>query len=339
VSVGGYVDHEFKWREGVPSTFDQHRLIPFLYSRISDRLLFSTEIEYEHGGFVSGEDETDGEIKIEYAVLDFSITEALNFRGGIILSPLGTFNLLHDSPPNDLTERPSVDRLLIPTTLSESGFGVYGSLYPSVVAVLSYEIYLVNGFDARVLQETNGTYRLSTRDGRGSQKQDNNDNKALLARIGFSPRIGVSVGASVHTGDYDDGGTRNLTIAALDGKITRGPLEFLGEAALVHADVDGTAHPGAADDERGAYAQVNLHVLHDRVLPGSVFTLVARGDWVDFDADHRGDREERLTLGINFRPVEDTVFKLDYSWTWTASADADAVGPRDALFLSLASYF
>jgi hypothetical protein len=333
------MDHEFRWREGHSSTFDQHRLIPFLYSRISDRLQFSTEIEYEHGGFVSGGDETDGEIKIEYAVLDFSVAEALNFRGGIILSPLGMFNLLHDSPLNDLTERPSVDRFLVPTTLSESGFGVYGSVYPSAVAVLTYEIYVVNGFDARVLQETSGTYRLSTRAGRGSRSQDNNDDKALVARIGFSPRLGVSVGASAHTGDYDDAGTRNLTIAAVDGKVTRGSLEFLGEAVLVRAEVDGTAHPGAADDERGAYAQLNVHVLHDRVLPGSVFTLVARGDWVDFEADRRGGHEQGLTLGINFRPVEETVFKLDYSWTWTASVDAETVGPRDALVLSLASYF
>ena len=46
----------------------------------------------------------DGEVKLEYAVMDFRLRDGLNFRGGVVLSPLGRFNLLHDSPLNDLTE-------------------------------------------------------------------------------------------------------------------------------------------------------------------------------------------------------------------------------------------
>ena len=57
---------------------------------------------------------------------DFRLSEALNFRGGVILSPLGSFNLLHDSPLNDLTARPVVSRQIIPSTLSEAGMGFFG---------------------------------------------------------------------------------------------------------------------------------------------------------------------------------------------------------------------
>ena len=41
-------------------------------------------------------------------MIDFEVHPALNFRGGIILSPLGRFNLAHDSPANELTDRPLV---------------------------------------------------------------------------------------------------------------------------------------------------------------------------------------------------------------------------------------
>jgi hypothetical protein len=45
------------------------------------------------------------EITLETAILDFEIHELLTLRAGVILSPLGRFNLAHDSPANDLVER------------------------------------------------------------------------------------------------------------------------------------------------------------------------------------------------------------------------------------------
>ena len=145
VTVGGYMDHEFEWNEGGKNTFDQHRFIPFIYGQVSDRVRVTAEIEFEHGGLLKGGGASDGEIKLEYAVMDFEFTESFNYRGGVILSPLGVFNLLHDSPLNDLTNRPTVNRQIMPSTLSESGMGFYGTFYPSELSVASYEIYVVNG--------------------------------------------------------------------------------------------------------------------------------------------------------------------------------------------------
>src|SRR5262245_50249899 len=69
VSVGGYIDMELLADEN-GSTFDQHRFIPFLYGQVSDRVGVASEIEFEHGGFVAGDEETDGEITIEFAHVD-----------------------------------------------------------------------------------------------------------------------------------------------------------------------------------------------------------------------------------------------------------------------------
>lgn len=332
--LGGYMDMEFEWTdEG--STFDQHRFVPFITGHVSERVTVSAEIEFEHGG----NPDKDGEVKLEYAIMDFTISEGLQFRGGVLLSPLGSFNLLHDSPLNDLTARPVVSRQLIPSTLSESGMGFFGTTYPGEESVLSYQAYLVNGFNEGILSGDVGQEKLRVRGGRGSQKADNNDDKAIVARAGFSPTLGAGMGLSVHTGKYDDAGKHRLTIAALDAKWTSGPLEIKGEAATVNADIDRATFPVAAEKQSGLYGQVNYHLLHDVAMTGSVFTLVARGDWIDFDTDQAGDSEEGITLGLNFRPTEETVFKADYNWAWQTPVDGEKGDAEGRFFFSFATYF
>lgn len=336
VSVGGYLDHEFEYNEGGSNTFDQHRFIPFIYGQVSDRVRVSAEIEFEHGGLVKGSGSSDGEIKLEYAVMDFTFTEAFNYRGGVILSPLGVFNLLHDTPLNDLTERPTVNRQIMPSTLAESGMGFFGTFYPSELSVATYEIYVVNGFNSNVI---NSSDALRIRGGRGSQKSDNNENKAVVGRFGFSPRLGMNFGVSLHTGAYDDAGDQNLTILGLDAKVSRGIFEFQGEYARASAGIDRGTYPATAESQQGAYAQANVHFAHDKAMPGSVWTAVARWDWVDYDTDQSGDSELGLTVGLNFRPIEDAVFKIDYASIWktpTLGPRGDATG---RFFFSIATYF
>jgi hypothetical protein len=335
VMLGGYMDMEFEWREGGRNTFDQHRFIPFITGYVSDRVTVSAEIEFEHGGHVENGG-GDGEIKLEYMVMDYELSQKLIFRGGVILAPLGSFNLLHDSPLNDLTERPTVSRNIIPSTLSESGMGFFGNSDLGEEGALSYQFYLVNGFDEGIID---GNGRLRVRGGRGSAKSDNNTNKAFTGRLGYSPTLGTSLGASVHTGKYDADDNLGLTITALDAKSIFGPLELQGELASVSADIDRDLNPETAESQRGAYAQVGYHLLHDRLLDGSVVTLVARGDWVDYDSDTDGDSEEGLTLGVNFRPTEETVFKFDYNWKWTTPQGGEKASDDGVFFFSLATYF
>ncbi|MFP6645721.1 MAG: porin [Candidatus Latescibacterota bacterium] len=309
-TVGGYIDHELFWNDKA-KTFDQHRFIPFLFSEVSDRIYVAAEIEFEHGGNVGG----DGEIKLEFATLDIAFHEAVSLRGGVILSPLGRFNLIHDSPLNDLTNRPLMAREIVPTTLSESGMGLFGTFYPSEAAVMGYELYVVNGFD-----EAAAT-RL--RSGRGSQKLDNNEEKSIVGRLNYSPSLGLDLGGSFHVGAYDDSGEDNLSIFAVDASWNRGPLDMRGEYATASID-------GADEDSRsGYYAQVAYHFLPGSLsFPNSTFTVAARYDHIDLGASD----ETRTTVGLNFRPEEGTVIKLDYE---IYDRDDDSNG----LILSLASYF
>jgi len=59
------------------------RLTLFVSSSISKRIKFLTEIEFEDG---------TKEINIEFASVDFEFAPLLNFRGGIVMNPIGAFN-------------------------------------------------------------------------------------------------------------------------------------------------------------------------------------------------------------------------------------------------------
>ncbi len=79
-SVGGYGD--IHWRflrtEGVTDslTFSPERFNLFTYTPVGDRVRVALELEIEEGG---------QEIKLELAIIDFEIHEALTFRAGMLL--------------------------------------------------------------------------------------------------------------------------------------------------------------------------------------------------------------------------------------------------------------
>ncbi len=277
----------------------------------------------------------DGEIKLEYAALDITFTDWLTYRGGILLSPLGKFNLVHDSPWNDFVSRPLVDRQLIPTTLSEAGMGFHGTVYPSELSVLGYEIYLVNGFNGGIIS---GPSEVRIRNGRGSLEADNNTSKAIVSRVVYSPVLGLEIGGSVHTGNYDVDNDLRLTIGAADLTLQRGQTEVLVESAFSATETreNGTIR------QAGYYLQPNYHFGFGVVpgFPDSKFTGMVRLGWLDYNLDVAGDHALRYSAGLNWRPVEDSALKLEYmreeSFSPGETADGDVSG---TFFFGLTSYF
>src|SRR2546422_9599041 len=227
-TVGGYMDLQYRLFNssnatgiGQPGTgrgsssFDQQRFVPFFYSDITDRLKVAAELEIEHGiRSKSAQADSGGiEVSLEFATIDYLINEKLNFRAGIILLPVGKFNLLHDSPLNDLSDRPLVATAIIPSTLSETGAGFYGTFYPSRLSKLDYELYVTQGFNGYKKDPITGAFvpvitagagltdarqRVST----GDDGLDNNKGKAAGGRVAFSPILGIEVGGAGDVGTY-----------------------------------------------------------------------------------------------------------------------------------------
>ena len=376
--IGGYIDHELEFDAGSQTnkTFDQHRLIPFIYSDVSDRVKFATEIEIEHGGTNTGTGVSGGggSLKVEFATLDFLMTDWLNYRAGLILAPLGKFNLIHDSPLQDLTDRPMVSTFILPTTLTESGMGFFGTFYPSELSKLDYEIYLVNGFSSVIgntsiltAADAASTDEIQDfiKDSRGSKQQDNNTNFAVLGRVAYSPFLGLEIGTSVHSGYIDDSDQNRMTIKAVDWTYQRGGFELVGEYGHASIEREGTFADSTtqksdrmAGDMWGVYVEPRYHFMPQflkDVAPtfftdNSTFTAVMRWGYVDINQPTNvaleGDiRRSRFTPGINFRYTEDTVFKAEYQFNGEHGRRLNAGDGRgteqsnDSLVFSVSTYF
>lgn len=319
IAIGGYVETLLKseWVEGIHEalSFEARRFNIFLFSAISPSVKLTSELEFEHG---------TEEIKLETALIDVEFSDALNVRAGILLSPLGKFNLAHDSPRNDFTDRPLVSTGIIPSTLSEVGFGLFGSFYPGDNDRITYEAYLVNGLTDGIILNGDGTTIPAGRprafDG------DNNASPSFVVRTAWIADQGFEFGLSLHSGLYNsfksDGlvidAKRGVTIVAADGEGEIGRFRFQGEFARAKIDIPPSLIGLFAATQQGLYAQATYRLLESVLpqFPGSVLSLGARYDVIDLDAHIRGSNASRLTLGANLRLTPDTVFKLGYQQNW-----------------------
>lgn len=364
VSVGGYADAEFENFENSNSTFDQARFIINVGAQPHEKLLFYSEYEIEHGGtnYPGG----NGEAKIEQAWASYAINDWLTIKGGIVLVPFGKFNLLHDSDIQDLTERPLVSRRLLGATWTDAGFGLLGeipigeklnlSLLPD--AYLNYEAYVVNGLDEDISD-------TGIRNARGSASNDLNNTKDFVSRLGFGLNRNLELGLTTYLGKYGraSNSTRNgndeLLGLGADMNFKRGPFELVGDfaywdfedGALVdHDDNNTTAAINAPTYMRGFYIEPRWHfwpkflnnTFLGRGFEDPKMTLVSRYDRVnisdDADAGTGANKERRFTLGLNYRPIESWVFKLEYQFNQTDNETLER-GDNDGIMASMAIGF
>jgi len=319
IAIGGYAESMVRaeYGQGVFEniSFEARRFNIFLFSSISNLIKLTSELEFEHG---------TEEIKLETALVDIQFLEEVSLRGGILLSPLGKFNIAHDSPRNEFTDRPLVSTRVIPATLSEAGFGFYGSLYPFHEHRLTYEAYLVNGLNDNVLLGADGTTIPAGRP--DAFEEDNNGSPSFVGRVAWIPDFGIELGASIHTGIYntfkkeglviDD--KRRLTIWAVDCDYHAGDLVLQGEYARASIDIPPSLLGLFAQSQHGFYVQATYEVVRNTLpmFPKSVLSIGSRYDYVDLDTKVTGDDTQRLTAGINLRLVPETVIKLDYQLNW-----------------------
>jgi hypothetical protein len=390
--VGGYMDIQYRTHrkpvietgdfnairngEGTTNGFDQQRFVPFIYADITEHVKFASELEIEHGIRAANE----FEISLEFAHVDYLVHELVNLRAGIVLIPLGKFNLLHDSPLNDLTDRPLVSQFIIPSTMSETGAGLYGTFYPGRTGKVDYEIYWSTGpcgYNAdgspRVNEETGTKDSRQRKCEQNADGLDINNGKTVSGRLAYSPMLGVEVAGSGYFGNQSPSSYNPLSIFAVDWTLQRGPFELIGEAAWAYARGNARAIPGSSfgpapgslllgvntlnpaatppQRMQGFYVQGNYHFMPSfltklspkRFGEGSTFTAVIRYDRVNLNLDNKGENQgelEQISFGLNYRPIEDAVFKMSYQYMPKAFNPNSGQRIHDSAFvISAATYF
>ena len=339
-AIGGYAEAHARWErvdgQRDEAGFEAKRFNIFTNARVSDFVRIGAELEFEDGG---------REIKLEYAAIDLRIHPSFTLRGGMLLSPLGRFNLSHDSPLNEFTDRPLVSTELLGVALSEPGLGAFGQFGLARTGRLTNELYATNGFhDGLIVDSEEGT-RIPF--GRGNF-EDNNGSPAFVGRIAVSPSQSYEIGVSAHHGAYnvstlegiriDD--SRDLTIVVVDAEARVFGIQLSGEAATASIDVPPGLVGIYASRQRGTYAEAVRPFGRGWVgtMPSSSFAAKVRVDYVDFDTQRPGQSTGQVSLGVNFRPTQDSVLKLDFVRGRTRD-EFNIVGDHAFVLFSLATYF
>ncbi len=351
VALGGYIDlvGSYLRQDGVSEgfSFEARRFNIFLTSKIADYLRLTSELEFEHGTRAIG---------LETAMVDLLLHHSVNVRGGVLLVPLGKFNITHDSPLYDVIERPLVSTRILPATLSDVGGGLFGALYPGGHK-LTYELYAVNGLSDGLI--AGGGTRIPEGRAEARFEKDNNGAPALTGRVGYTtplhPWLRFELGVSFYTGAYSTSRlaglevdrARWLHIGALDAEATLGPITLRGEAAYAHVDLPEGLGDLHAANQAGFYLEAVHPFLKRRMLVFERATLgaVLRLDFVDLNlgrnqatGERMGDETWRLSLGPSFRPVPATALRIVYRHDWVS----DPLNNRlrgAGIQLGMATYF
>lgn len=299
--------------------FDPHRFVLYVNSDLTDWITLNTELEWEHGGVkdeLNDEGELSGEAAVEQAFLQFKLARPLNFKAGIMLVPVGAVNLYHEPTSFNSSERPQLDRYLIPTTWSEMGAGIYGSLGDKV----DYQLLVMNGLDGGRFSAKNGI-----REGKQNLNTDLNRNKAFAGRLEVRPFTNLYTNFSFYSANSAVVGTAYTTIAAFDGNYSIGDFDLAGEYVHVYQDNPGAL--GVSDvghNMSGYWVEGAYHVLPKGLKKGKLADADAlifarysefdtqQGDIADpSKASGRFDRNY-TNFGIVFKPTTTVAIKADY---------------------------
>jgi hypothetical protein len=175
VRIGGYGSVRFEANDvasgnnvpgGSAGGFTFRRLVLTTDARPASRLRLYSEVEFERLFEIEAEKEFErapgqlklkqtvegnagGEVSLEQAWGQFNFSENHGIRAGIVLAPVGRFNLLHDDDYWDIPRRTLTDRdapvLPVKSAWRDVGAGLVGSFNVGGTGKLDYQVYALNG--------------------------------------------------------------------------------------------------------------------------------------------------------------------------------------------------
>ncbi|HEV8522905.1 MAG TPA: hypothetical protein VGQ71_00280, partial [Terriglobales bacterium] len=323
-------------------------------ARLGDRIRVYSETEVERlveleleksatreAGGVKFANELEGnsgaEIGIEQLWAQFDLGKGQALRGGLILPPLGRFNLLHDDDYWDIPRRTLVDRNapVVPVKVAwrELGLGLVGSLNIGSTAKLDYQLYAMNGstldFNLENVVQTRTPSRskleLEAELGLTSGAADGTRNtNAVGWRVALSPTLAGEIALSGYHGGYTPtwiSASEEVNALAVDGKWRFGAFEIEGEAvyssfgnvralaqSLAEAVFRSAAETSSSEtSELENEIEIGLGGLSSRRF----------GFWTDFKYHWRPAFLKRSFLGRGFEdPQLIPIVRYERVWIW-----------------------
>lgn len=353
VSLGGYV--EANWQhlgtDGITEghQFQMRRMTLFVASSIYRRIKFLSEIEFEDG---------TKEINIEFAAIDIEFHPLFNVRGGVVMNPVGAFNQNHDGPKWEFIDRPVSATQMLPATLSNVGFGIYGKKYDKNW-VLAYEAYLTNGFNDRIIDNSDGHTSLPAAK-QDPERFEESFNGVPLVTAKAAVRhqkiaeIGISYMGGVYNKFEDDGITldkrRRVDVYAIDANTTLPKIKTYinAEWAWIKVDVPHTYTQQYGNKQTGGFLDIVQPIYQHPILgfDKSVLNLACRFEYVDWNIGKfqstGGDIADNLWAvvpAISWRIAPQTVIRLNYRYNWQSDILGNPYAKTSGFQVGFSSYF
>ncbi len=353
VAMGGYVEADYTYlgTDGITEghSFRIPRLTVFIASSIHRRIKFLTEIEFEEGG---------REVNIEFASLDFAFHPLFNLRGGVVMNPIGAFNQNHDGPKWEFVERPVAMTQMLPATWSNVGFGLYGKKYSGNWG-FGYELYLTNGFDESIINNTsNRTFLPASKATTDRFEESSNGQPLLTTKIAIRKNtigeIGISYMGGVYNKFEDDGlvldEKRRLNVVAIDFNTVIPVLKtyVVGEWAWINLNIAETYSQQYGNKQYGGFVDIVQPVLSGTIFgfKKSILNVACRLEYGDWNVGkfketgaNIGDNFYAIVPAISFRPTPQTVLRLNYRREWQRDLLNNPASNTGGIQFGISSYF
>jgi hypothetical protein len=320
VSIGGYGEFIYQDRKGSAPSADAQRVVTYIGYKFNDEFLFNSEIEVEHAS--TGE---EGEVALEFGYLDWLPREDLGVRAGLLLAPLGWINEMHEPTSFLAAERSQTESRIIPSTWRENGIGLHGETED-----FDWRAYVMTGLEGSEF----GAAGL--RGGRQKGSKAVADDLAVALRLDWTEQPGVVLGGSFYHGDSGQGDPAlpglSTSIIDLHAQLEHGPWTLRALAAEAQIDDAGAFNTATgeslAETLEGWYAELGYDLFREALpVAGQALTPFVRFESIDTQASMPlgfsrapGQQDDILTVGLNWKPIERVVVKLDYQ-DWKDGTD------------------
>jgi hypothetical protein len=335
VTVGGYGELTYNRKEHNNAEIDVQRLVLLFGYKFDDRTQFITEIEFEHVK----------EVFVEQAFLQYSVSDNVNIRAGLMLVPMGIINEYHEPTTFNGVERPSIDGSIVPTTWREIGIGISGRYNE---ASLRYQAYLFNGFSSST-SDGNGNITggkiggsSGLRGGRQKGAKSTMNNVNFSGKLDYYGLPGLRLGLSGYFGrtqspaDVEDiaGADIGISMIGLDARYAyqrftaRG--QFIQGSLIDTEDYNTATSSSLGSSLQGYYLEAAYNLLSQNKKQ----QLISFVRFEDFDThasvagnltkNNSFDRQE-WTLGLSYKIAPGAIVKGDYQIKNNAAIGSSSV--------------
>lgn len=318
LSIGGYGEVNYQAlvadKGSKNDNADLERFVLYFGYKFNDSIILNSELEFEHSSTSKS-----GSVSVEMMSLDFLIDPLFNVRAGLMLTPMGFVNLIHEPPFFFGNNRPEVERRIIPSTWRNIGGGLFGEILPD----LTYTTYAMSGLRAT------GFSSGGVRGGRQKGSKAFAEDWAFVGRLDYTPSAvpGLVLGGSSYVGNSGQGevGASVLTQiyeAHMEWKYygfeTRvlGSWGHIGDAGTL-SDFNGEV---IGSSNYGVYAEVAYDIL-PLIFTDTSQYLAPFFRYEKFDTiattpngyvDDLSYDQDIFQVGFNYKPIPEVVIKLDY---------------------------